>query len=755
MQQKSSAILAGPSLTAVLVLTVSLAAAVTFAAQTAPPVVDTTADVYDFSPSWHKVRRAPATHIHRLTVALKQRNVEKLVEFVDAVSYPDSPLYGKYMSVSELTSMLAPSKEAVAAVGEYFEQAGATKVDLVQSMDFMHVYMRIADIETLFGVEMNEFAHKGSGRGLYRTTDRTYKTRAVPQHVQQHIDVITGVSDFFSYDSERKTLKQRQGREARSASATNAPEIEQVHGSEFDFRSRVVLYCQNGQATQNASIPCADFPPAISQVSVVTTPVGYPSQIINVSIDSLSCASAGSSVSCLHPVVNLPRAYARTHIGARVQYEDGSYSALGKYPVVYSPSPYILPDTVYNQYGIPKNLYGTNPKNLQSVVAFEKQYISYGSPDADLNRFFDFIGQQYRDPIVRGENVNAPTSAGGESTLDIQYIMGVGNNIKTVFWSVSGQPKNGGYILEWALQVSNVSDAEMPLVTSISYGDTEEGYVINVGPEYIPRMEVELAKLCARGMTVIAGSGDAGSSNVGEMGNDLSKPDPDCSHCRAFYPSDSPYVTSLSATFLTTNTKKMCYQNLTAGQPIVCDQSMLGEIPTGLAQGLFWTTGGGFSNMFAPPSYQKAAIQNYLNSAPLPSSSYFNSTGAGYADISTLGHNLLVVWNSKITSIGGTSASGPVAAGIVSLLNDARLNAGKSSLGRLNPWLYQMAATIPQSFYDVTYGSNGDGDIQPRSSPFASFCPNAGFQAVAGWDPPSGLGSPRWGPLYESAMQLP
>lgn len=42
------------------------------------------------------------------------------------------------------------------------------------------------------------------------------------------------------------------------------------------------------------------------------------------------------------------------------------------------------------------------------------------------------------------------------------------------------------------------------------------------GLAYIERMEIELQKMAARGLTVIAGSGDAGWTNVGEMGNDLS-----------------------------------------------------------------------------------------------------------------------------------------------------------------------------------------------------------------------------------------
>ena len=62
--------------------------------------------------------------------------------------------------------------------------------------------------------------------------------------------------------------------------------------------------------------------------------------------------------------------------------------------------------------------------------------------------------------------------------MDIQYIMGIGAGVPTTFWSVSGDPRNGGYILEWALQISNTTTP--PLVTSISYGDTEQGQKLHI-----------------------------------------------------------------------------------------------------------------------------------------------------------------------------------------------------------------------------------------------------------------------------------
>ena len=55
------------------------------------------------------------------------------------------------------------------------------------------------------------------------------------------------------------------------------------------------------------------------------------------------------------------------------------------------------------------------------------------------------------------------------------------------------------------------------------------------------------------------------------------------------------------------------------------------------------------------------------------------------------------------------------------LQNDARIAAGKSPLGFLNPFLYQN----PSIFNDVTSGNNPG-------------CSTKGFEASAGWDPVTG-----------------
>ena len=84
------------------------------------------------------------------------------------------------------------------------------------------------------------------------------------------------------------------------------------------------------------------------------------------------------------------------------------------------------------------------------------------------------------------------------------------------------------------------------------------------------------------------------------------------------------------------------------------------------------------------------------------------------------------VWNQTFSSISGTSASCPLTASVISLINDALIASGKSPLGFLNPWLYSKGY---KGFTDVTSGNT-------------SSCGTSGFPVTKGWDPITGFGTP-------------
>merc|ERR1712070_600051 len=90
--------------------------------------------------------------------------------------------------------------------------------------------------------------------------------------------------------------------------------------------------------------------------------------------------------------------------------------------------------------------------------------------------------------------------------------------------------------------------------------------------------------------------------------------------------------------------------------------------------------------------------------------------------------------------VAGTSCASPTAGGIVALLNDVRMQAGQSSLGFLNPLIYENAA----AFNDITTGS-GQG---------CSFS-GGGWPAKEGWDAVTGVGTPDYAKLAKVVADLP
>ena len=77
-----------------------------------------------------------------------------------------------------------------------------------------------------------------------------------------------------------------------------------------------------------------------------------------------------------------------------------------------------------------------------------------------------------------------------------------------------------------------------------------------------------------------------------------------------------------------------------------------------------------------------------------------------YPDVSAQSDNFRIFLGGRPGLIGGTSASCPTFAGFVSLLNDVRIRAGKSSLGFINPLVYSLGLDHSGAFNDITTGNN-------------------------------------------------
>ncbi|TFY58761.1 hypothetical protein EVJ58_g6216 [Rhodofomes roseus] len=188
------------------------------------------------------------------------------------------------------------------------------------------------------------------------------------------------------------------------------------------------------------------------------------------------------------------------------------------------------------------------------------------------------------------------------------------------------------------------------------------------------------------------------------------------------FPATCPYVTGVGATQInTTSTRTM---ESAAYEP--------GKL----------SSGGGFSNIFALPSYQQTVVQDYLTNYPPPySSSVYNSSGnsRAYPDLSANGVRYTVAADGEWLSVYGTSASTPVIASFFTAINDARIAAGKSSIGFINPTIY--SSSFQAAFNDITDGSNPG-------------CGTQGFYAEPGWDPVTGIGTPNVAMLRDLWLEL-
>jgi len=358
----------------------------------------------------------------------------------------------------------------------------------------------------------------------------------------------------------------------------------------------------------------------------------------------------------------------------------------------HAPQALVSPTTLRKLYSVGSYV-ASSGKSSQAVASFLEQYYS----PKDLSAFF----KKY-DPASVSRNVtvvgpNDASNPGIEASLDIEYIMAMGAGVDTTFWYQAGrQPGNADNepFLDFLYQLSNTSNA--PWVFSISYGDNED----TVDSDYAQRVNVEFQKAGVRGVSILASSGDGGVSG--------SQP----TSCQQFiptYPAASPWVTAVGGT---------------TGQTTEKGASL---------------SGGGFSNRWARPDYQKAAVENYLKTAHgLPDTSLFNTTGAGFPDVAAQAEDYVIVCAGFTQPVSGTSCSSPAFAGIVSLLNDIRLAKGKPTLGFLNPLFYANAG----AFNDVVSGSNPG-------------CSTDGFPATAGWDPVTGLGSPNFAKLAQVVGNLP
>ncbi|KAF7986027.1 hypothetical protein HWV62_41376 [Athelia sp. TMB] len=353
----------------------------------------------------------------------------------------------------------------------------------------------------------------------------------------------------------------------------------------------------------------------------------------------------------------------------------------------------ITPACLQDLYNIPTTA-ATAKGNSLGVAGMDDQYAN----KADLKKFLT----KYRTDMSSattfaltsvdgGTNSQTASNAGVEANLDIQYTVGLATDVPVTFVSVGETYKDGDD--QGFLDIINalIGESAPPLVLTTSYG-------FDVESDLSRSLSVALCnaymQLSAKGVSILFASGDGGVASTPGVS------------CSATFPPTfptCPYVTLVGAT---------------SGVP-----------ETGAS-----LSAGGFSNYFGTASWQASAVSGYLNILGTEYAGKYNKTGRAYPDVSAQGENVQVYVDGSLEPVAGTSCSSPIFSSVIALINDQLLNAGKSPLGFLNPWLY----ANPGAFNDITTGSNPG-------------CGTKGFPAAKGWDPVTGLGSPNYSALLAAA----
>ncbi|CAD6504479.1 BgTH12-06208 [Blumeria graminis f. sp. triticale] len=352
---------------------------------------------------------------------------------------------------------------------------------------------------------------------------------------------------------------------------------------------------------------------------------------------------------------------------------------------------------------------GSNSSNNQFALAgFLEEYAQHD----DLNRFLtlyepDAVGNDFSTVLVNNgsntqQNETDKSLNMGEANLDIQYAF-LAYPTPAMYISTGGRPPetskyevdNEPY-LEFLTYLLGID--QPPQTISISYGDSEWSV-----PESYARTVCDLfSQLAARGVSVLVASGDSGS------GSNCNETHPGSLYYTPSFPASCPFVTSVGSTY-----------------------HISPEIAVSFS-------GGGFSDIFPRPAYQDQAVTTYLDNADPSFTPYFNLSGRAYPDIAAQGVNFHVFVRGNNVLESGTSASTPIMAAIIALLNGDRIERGAPPLGLLNPWLYENGQA---AFTDIV-GGKGSGCPQISGS---------GFRASTGWDPVTGLGTPDFEKLREQS----
>jgi kumamolisin len=349
-----------------------------------------------------------------------------------------------------------------------------------------------------------------------------------------------------------------------------------------------------------------------------------------------------------------------------------------------------------------------------------------GFSQGDVNAFAVCFGLHVPPVNAYGVGVRRSQPATGEATLDLEVLDAAAPYLKAVD-VYETKPDPAHTLAAFAAPLQN--HGRVPQVISASFGLCEPDAFAASGKVGIEASEHVLEVAAAAGASVLAASGDNGSADCEALDNTP------VDQLAVNYPASSRWVTAVGGTNL----------SLTSGNQIAGEQVWNDTTVADAA------SGGGVSQLFTRPSYQRAVVN--VNRRELPDVSMLADFLPGYAIYCSATPQCVNPNNpSPWLTVGGTSAATPLLAGGVAIVDELLRQAQHDNLGLLNPLLYELGGSTAAGsvFTDVTAIGNDIGPYIPGGNGQPLGC----CTAKVGYDDASGWGSVAVDALAQQALQL-
>ena len=311
----------------------------------------------------------------------------------------------------------------------------------------------------------------------------------------------------------------------------------------------------------------------------------------------------------------------------------------------------------------------------QTVGLFEFD----GFQQSDINQYAQQFGLGSLTPTVVPVDGGVSSLGSGqlEVTLDIDAVAAIAPKATQLVYEAPNTDS------AWVDEINKVASDNRINVFSSSWlaGESCESQPISAS-------HTAIAQMVSQGVSVLSASGDWGGHGCDYNG--------DNSTITADYMASDPNVTGVGGTTLS---------NTTATPETYTSETCWNTASTGNTR-----SGGGYSSIYATPSYQSSVNSNAHRSVPDVAMDADYNAGALSVYLGSSGG-----WER----VGGTSLASPLWGGYVSLLDQKN---GKS-LGALNPTIYSIAGSSKYSstFHDVTSGNND------------TYSAKTGYDLCTGW----------------------